>query len=183
MKIIVGLGNPGSKYEGTRHNIGFEAVDRLARFMGIAVRQRRAYSLVGAGRIASKEAILAKPQTYMNNSGRAARSLLSHYHEEPSQLIVIHDDMDLDCGRLRIKRGGGDGGHRGLQSILSVLGTDQFVRVKIGVGRPREEAVDHVLNAFLREEREVLAAVMEKVVGAVELLALDRIDEAMNRYH
>jgi PTH1 family peptidyl-tRNA hydrolase len=179
----VGLGNPGSKYEGTRHNVGFDAVDRIARASGIAVRQRRAYSFVGVGRIGSTEAVLAKPQTYMNNSGRAAQSLLSHYHEDPSQLIVIHDDLDLELGCLRIKTRGGHGGHRGIQSILASLGTDRFVRVKIGIGRPAGEAEDHVLSAFSNKDRECLEETLSRIVEAVDLLVEDRTEKAMNRYH
>ena len=177
----MGLGNPGLRYEGTRHNVGFEAVDRIARSCGIAIQQRIAHSFVGLGRIASEETVLAKPQTYMNHSGNAAFSLLSHYQQDASGLIVIHDDLDLDPGRIRIKRKGGHGGHRGTQSILSSLGTDRFTRLKIGIGRPEGDAEDYVLSPFKRNEREKINEVLDKIVEVIEWVVKGKIELAINR--
>ena len=179
----MGLGNPGSRYEGTRHNVGFEAVDRVARVFRIPVHQRIARSLVGHGRIGSQEAILAKPQTLMNKSGNAALSLLSHYGQEPSQLLVIHDDLDLAAGRLRIKRKSGHGGHLGIQSILSSLDTDHFTRIKIGIGRPVGEAEEYVLRTFTQAERIKIEEALDKVVEAVVCVVKDEIEAAMNQFN
>ena len=183
MKIIVGLGNPGLRYEGTRHNLGFEAIDRLADSFKISLQQRVARSIVGTGRIASQKAVLAKPQTYMNNSGNAVLSLLSHYSEEPPQLVVICDDLDLELGRLRIKLSGGHGGNRGVDSILSSLGTNRFTRVKLGIGRPDQAAEDYVLTPFKRMERKIVNKVLEKIPEVIELLVEDQNEKAMNRFH
>jgi peptidyl-tRNA hydrolase, PTH1 family len=179
----MGLGNPGSRYEGTRHNVGFEAVDRVARAFGIPIRQRTACSLVGLGRIESQEAVLAKPQTFMNKSGNAALSLLARYGQDPTQLLVIHDDLDLEVGRQRIKRKGGHGGHLGIQSILSALGTDHFTRIKIGIGRPVGAAEAYVLSAFTRTEQRKIDETLDKVVEAVVCVVKDEIEVAMNQFN
>lgn len=179
----MGLGNPGSRYEGTRHNVGFEAIDRVARAFGIPIRQRIARSLVGPGRIGSQEAVLVKPQTFMNKSGNAALSLLTHYQQDPSQLVVIHDDLDLDIGRLRIRKKGGHGGHRGIQSILSSLGANHFTRIKIGIGRPVGEAEEYVLSVFSQVERRKIEETLDKTVEAVLLLVRDEIEASMNQFN
>ena len=163
--------------------MGFEAVDRLEYACGISIRRREARSLVGVGRIASEETVLAKPQTYMNRSGGAVLSLLSHYKINPSDLIVIHDDFDLDLGRLRIKQKGGHGGHRGIESILSSLGTDRFTRIKIGIGRPVGESEDYVLASFKRDEREVINGVLGKIFEVVESVLEGNVEQAMNRFN
>jgi peptidyl-tRNA hydrolase, PTH1 family len=183
LKIIVGLGNPGGRYEGTRHNVGFEAIDRMASVFKIALRHRIGRSIVGTGPIASQDSALVKPQTYMNKSGDAVLFLLSHYQEDPSQLVVVHDDLDLDFGRLRIKRAGGHGGHRGVESILAALATDRFTRIKIGIARPDVSAEDYVLAPLNAPQREAVGEVLEKIVGAVELLVQGKMEEAMNRYN
>lgn len=183
LKIVMGLGNPGSRYERTRHNVGFDAIDRLAHTYKIPVRQVIGRSWVGAGRIDSEEIVLAKPKTYMNRSGDAAVSLLEYYGQGPSQLIVIHDDLDLDLGRVRIKRRGGHGGHRGLESILEALGTNEFIRIKIGIARPRGEATDYVLESFSRSEHKVIAEILDDIIEIVRLLVEGRVDRAMNQFH
>ena len=183
MKIIIGLGNPGLRYDGTRHNVGFESVDGVARASEISIRQRRARCLIGLGRIGLKEAVLAKPQTFMNHSGDAVVSLLTYYRQDPSQLLVIHDDLDLAVGQLRIKKRGGHGGHRGIESMASVLGTDRFTRIKIGVGRPRGEAERYVLGRFTRMERSKIDEALEKTVEAVLWIVRGEIERAMNRFN
>ena len=179
----MGLGNPGSQYEGTRHNVGFKAIDRIAHAFGISIRQRAARSIVGRGQIGSCKTVLAKPQTFMNNSGNAVLSLLARYRQDPSQLVVIHDDLDLELGRFRIKTKGGHGGHKGIQSILSSIGTDRFTRIKIGIGRPVGEAEQHVLSPFNKAERKRLEEVLEKVGEAVVLVVNDELEKAMNRFN
>lgn len=181
MKIIMGLGNPGSRYEGTRHNIGFKAIDRIAHAFGISIRQRAARSIVGRGQIGACETVLAKPQTFMNNSGNAALSLLARYRQDPAQLVVVHDDLDLELGRFRIKTKGGHGGHKGIQSILSSLGTDRLTRIKIGIGRPVGEAEQYVLSPFNKEEKKKLKEILDKVVEAVTQVVNGEVERAMNR--
>ena len=179
----MGLGNPGSRYEGTRHNVGFDAIDRLAHTYKIPVRQAIGRSWVGVGRIDSEEAILAKPKTYMNRSGDAAVSLLKYYEQGPSKLIVIHDDLDLGLGRVRIKRRGGHGGHRGVESILDALGTNELIRIKIGIARPRGEAMDYVLESFSRSEHKRIAEILDDLVEIVRLVVKGRVDRAMNQFN
>jgi PTH1 family peptidyl-tRNA hydrolase len=179
----MGLGNPGSRYEETRHNIGFKATDQIAHTFGILLNKRMARSRVGRGMIGSSEIVLAQPQTYMNNSGAAAASLLSHYRLNPPDLVVIHDDLDLPVGRLRIKTRGGHGGHKGIQSIRSSIGTDRFIRIKIGIGRPAGEAEEYVLSRFDREEKKRLGEVLDQVVEAAVLIVNDEVERAMNRFN
>jgi PTH1 family peptidyl-tRNA hydrolase len=183
LKLIMGLGNPGARYEGTRHNVGFQAIDRIARVFGITLQQRIARSLVGLGSIRSEEAALAKPQTFMNRSGTAAKALLGHFRLEPSGLVVVHDDLDLELGRLRIKKAGGPGGNRGVESIIASLETDRFTRIKIGVGRPEGSAAEYVLNAFRADENEELQGILDRVVEAAALIVEGRTEQAMNRFH
>lgn len=182
MKIIVGLGNPGKEYYGTRHNIGFRVVDRLAEEGKIAVRKREASCLAGTGVLFGEEVVLAKPRTFMNESGHAAQALLHRAGVSVHDLIVVHDDLDLELGRLRIKTKGGHGGHRGILSIMEHLGTDRFVRLKIGIGRPGERgATDHVLTPFRREEAPAIEECLERVSHAVEKLVSGDIAGAMNQ--
>jgi peptidyl-tRNA hydrolase, PTH1 family len=183
LKIIMGLGNPGSRYEGTRHNIGFKATDQIAHTFGISINQRIARSLVGRGRIGSCEVVLAQPKTYMNHSGEAAASLLSHYRLTPSDLVVIQDDLDLPLEQLRIKTRGGHGGHKGIESIRASLGTDRFIRLKIGIGRPAGEASEYVLSRLSREEKKRLEEILEKTVEAAVLIVNGEVERAMNRFN
>ena len=159
MKIIVGLGNPGRKYERTRHNAGFMAADELARRHQIGITREKAGCLIGTGNIDSGNVILAKPQTFMNESGRAVAALLRESYASADDLIVIHDELDLPLGTVRVKAGGGHGGHNGLRSLITELGSPDFVRVRIGIGRPEPgvDPADYVLSPFLPEEREAAA--------------------------
>lgn len=180
--IIIGLGNPGKKYERTRHNAGFMAVDEISRRTGIAVTQEKHHSLIGKGRICQDEAVLAKPQTYMNESGRAVAALLQDAYLEPDRLIVLHDELDLPLGTVRIKTGGGHGGHNGLRSIIENIGTSDFTRIRIGIGRPAAgmDAADYVLTSFGADERTIAAEATVRAADAVMAIVSDGVTGAMN---
>ena len=170
MKAIVGLGNYGEKYEDTRHNIGFIAVDRLASEYKIRINKKGNFSFIGKGIIELEDVIIAKPQTYMNRSGVTVSSIFSDYSLAASDLIVIHDDIDLAVGKVKKKPGGGDGGHRGIRSIIESIATGDFHRIRIGVGRPPEgvEASDYVLRPFHRDEMDIIDGSIEKAIELVK---------------
>lgn len=180
--LIVGLGNPGKAYQQTRHNIGFLAVDALARQWGLVFSRRRARAEVAEGPVLGHRIILAKPQTYMNSSGEAVRALVKLWNLSPSNLLVIADDLDLPFGRLRLRDRGSSGGHRGLQSIIDQLGTDRFARLRVGIGRPPPgvDPVDYVLTAFTASEAAELPAILERLVEGVEILLARGLPTAMN---
>jgi PTH1 family peptidyl-tRNA hydrolase len=180
--VIVGLGNPGPRYERTRHNAGFLLVGELAAAHGIAIRQERHGALVGDGGIGAHRCLLALPQTYMNRSGDSVRRLLSFTGLEPGALVVVHDDMDLPLGRLRLRRGGGAGGHRGIASLLEHLGSPDFTRLKIGVGRPPDgvPAEGYVLQEFAASERDTLGDTLARGVAALEVFLARGLEAAMN---
>lgn len=184
MKILVGLGNPGTPYEGTRHNIGFRVVDRLAQENQISLSQKRFKARFGKGSIHSHEVVLVKPLTFMNLSGQAVREVLGFYKAAISNLVVIHDDLDLPVGVLRIKRWGGDGGHQGIRSIIDVLGGNSFLRLKVGIGRPPDglDAADYVLNRFEESEERSLEEVVSRAAECVSVIVSEGIEAAMNRY-
>lgn len=180
--VIVGLGNPGPAYERTRHNAGFLLVGRLAAAHAISLRQLRHGAVVGEGSVGVRRCLLALPQSFMNRSGDPVRRVLSFAGLDPGSLLVVHDDMDLPLGRLRLRRGGGAGGHRGIASIIEHLGSPDFTRLKIGVGRPPPgvPAEGYVLQAFSGLERDALHEALDRGISAVETL-LDRgLDAAMN---
>lgn len=185
MKIIVGLGNPGRKYEQTRHNAGFLALDELAVGPGIKVSQEKHRSLIGRGRIGSEETILAKPQTYMNESGKAVAALLRETYATAADLIVLHDELDLPLGTVRVKTGGGHGGHNGLRSIIEHIGTPDFVRVRIGIGRPAVGAdpADYVLSPFPAAEREAAAKAAITAAEATTAIITTGPTAAMNQFN
>ncbi|MFZ5898954.1 MAG: aminoacyl-tRNA hydrolase, partial [Bacillota bacterium] len=165
IKAVIGLGNPGDTYAATRHNMGFMVVDQLACILNIRVSTRQCFSLTGEARRGNAALVLAKPQTFMNLSGRAAAALLDRFGLFTSEMLVVCDDMDLPFGRLRLKAKGGSGGHRGMQSIIESLGTDQFPRLRVGIGRG-EDVVDYVLGRFSEEEQAVLAEVIDAAARA-----------------
>jgi len=183
--VIIGLGNPGRKYERTRHNAGFLAVEELARRSGIDITRERQQSLAGRGRIEGQDVILARPQTYMNESGRAASALLRDEYLSPGSLIVIHDELDLSLGTVRVKQGGGHGGHNGLRSLIEQLGSSEFARVRIGIGRPApgQEAADYVLAPFLAEERGAADEAVRKAADAVMVILGQDMTRAMNQFN
>lgn len=186
MYIIAGLGNPTKEYEGTRHNIGFMAVDALADKYHIGVTECRHRALIGKGLINGTKVVLVKPLTYMNLSGEAVRAVVDYYKSDAAgELIVIYDDVSLDVGQLRIRKKGSAGGHNGIKNIIANLGHDTFQRIKIGVGeKPRGyDLVDYVLGHFGREELAVMQDSLGKVDGAVNLMLEGRTDAAMNQYN
>ena len=170
MYLIIGLGNPGPRYELTRHNIGFLIADSLAEKQRIALSQSKYKALYGEGEIEGCQVMIAKPMTYMNNSGQAAKLILSALRISPNQVLVIHDDIDLPLGKIKIKTKGGDAGQLGVRSITEKFGTDQYYRIRVGVGRPDdpEDIVDYVLTRFTESENQLLNEVIEGAVLRVE---------------
>lgn len=184
MIVILGLGNPGRTYVRSRHNVGFLNVRRFARRHGIRLNLRRRHALIGAGSVMGENVVLAQSRTYMNLSGIAARYLLSHYRIIPDALLVIHDDMDLPLGKLRLSGQGGSGGHKGIGSIISELGTQQFPRLRIGIGRPGEQdSASFVLGDFAAEEQNVVTRAVDLAVEAVTWILEHGLESAMNRYN
>lgn len=183
MKLIVGLGNPGASYARTRHNIGLRVIDHLARTAGVTIRQRVGHARTGEGVIAESAVLLVKPLTYMNETGTALPPLLRLCKD----LIVIHDDLDLPLGRVRIKTRGSDGGHLGVRSIIQTLGTDRFLRVKIGIGKPSGSSgshpADYVLAPFEAAELPAVQAGVERAASAVHGILADGPATAMTRYN
>jgi PTH1 family peptidyl-tRNA hydrolase len=186
LKLLVGLGNPGIKYALTKHNVGFLAVDRLAGWLNIEVNRSTLRSFVGQGVYAGEKIILAKPQTYMNLSGEAVVALLNWYKLTPAELIVIYDDLDLPPGRLRIRERGSAGGHRGLASVIGQIGCDDFVRVRIGIGRPPvpgPEVINWVLARPIPEDEEKITRVLDIVPKVVEEIIRNGVISAMNKFN
>ena len=187
MKLIVGLGNPGSDYEWTRHNLGFMLIDKLAHDEGIVVSRRECSSLVGRGEIEAVRAKLAKPQTFMNLSGQAVSCLLAKFNTEApvSQLIVISDDLALPLGKIRIRERGSAGGHNGLKSIIASIGTDEFVRLRIGIQpeHPISDAKRFVLDTFSRSERAIVKEVLEQSANAIRMIIRDGALKAMAQFN
>ncbi len=184
MKLVVGLGNPGAKYANTRHNVGFMVVDRLARRVGIGLTKRQCNALTALGTISGQRVCLAKPQTYMNLSGDAVACLARFFKVSPADLLVVYDDRDLPLGRVRLREKGSAGGQRGMESIIAALGTSDFPRLRIGIGRPAEvDAVDHVLGSFSAEERPLIEAALDRAVEAVEGVLSEGVDWAMNSFN
>ena len=186
MFIIAGLGNPTLRYEGTRHNVGFEVIDTLADKYNIAVETRKSRALIGKGIIAGQKVILVKPQTYMNLSGESIGALADYYKiDEENELLVIYDDVSLDVGQLRIRRKGSAGGHNGIKNIIAHLGTDVFPRIKVGVGeKPKGyDLADYVLGHFFGEDREIMRESYRKAADAVEMILEGDLSGAMNTYN
>lgn len=186
MYIIAGLGNPGKEYENTRHNIGFQAIDKLAEQENIGVLEKKHKAVFGKGYVAGQKCILAKPQTFMNLSGESIRELIDYYKvDEKTQLIVIVDDICLDVGQIRVRKKGSAGGHNGLKNIISHLGHDSFNRIRIGVGeKPKGyELVDYVLGHFSKEEMKLMDDAAKKAADAVRTIIAEGADAAMNEFN
>ncbi|MCI6091499.1 aminoacyl-tRNA hydrolase [bacterium] len=186
MLVIVGLGNPDDKYQGTRHNVGFDVIDLLAEKYNIAVDTKKHRAYIGKGIIGGQKVILAKPQTYMNLSGESVRSLVEYYKVDPeTELLIIFDDISLDVGQLRIRKKGSAGGHNGIKNIIANLGTSVFQRIKVGVGeKPKGyDLADYVLGRFSKEERELIKEGFECAAEAVAMITAGEIDQAMNKYN
>ncbi len=186
MYLIVGLGNPGKEYQNTRHNIGFDVIDVIARQENISVTEKKHKALIGKGIIAGRKVILAKPQTYMNLSGESVRSLLDYYKaDETEELLVVSDDISLPPGQLRIRKKGSAGGHNGLKNIIAHLGHDCFQRIKMGVGEKPEgyDLVDYVLGRFDGTDRKIMDQAALAAADAVRLILTEGADAAMNLYN
>ena len=185
MFLIVGLGNPERKYEGTRHNVGFEAIDAIAKHFNIEVNHKEQKGIVGKGIINGHKVILAKPMTYMNLSGECVQPLCDYYDvDSERELVVISDDISLSTGNIRVRKKGSAGGHNGLKNIISLLGTNAFPRIRVGVGECKNgDLVSHVLGRYDAEDREKVDASFEKVIGALELFLEGDLDAAMNKYN
>jgi PTH1 family peptidyl-tRNA hydrolase len=188
MKLIVGLGNPGNQYAHSRHNIGFMCVAHFAKARDWGFEKKEGLARTAHGRIDGEEIVLARPQTFMNASGEAVKKLTIKYRIKPEDLIVVHDEMDLRLGNIRIRRGGGSAGHNGVESIIRELGTADFVRVRVGVGHPRDSAaeeqahvVGYVLGDFSGDEAEVIKKVIAEANQAIVTLIRDGLDTAMNK--
>jgi peptidyl-tRNA hydrolase, PTH1 family len=185
MRVIVGLGNPGDKYRCTRHNIGFRCVDLMARQWGLPRSERRFKAVLWAGRHLEQDIVLAKPRTFMNNSGEGIAYLLTRFAAQPEDLIVIYDEMALPLGKLRIRPSGSDAGHNGIGSIIAALRTQSFPRIRVGIGPPAlgRGRVSHVLARFTEEEAPIIAEAVSRVVEAVDCLLTENIQVAMNRFN
>ena len=185
MKLIVGLGNPGNKYKGNRHNVGFMAIDILANNNGININKLKFHAAIGDGRINNEKVILMKPLTYMNNSGIAVKECADYYNIDIRDIIVICDDIDIPFGTIRIKKKGSAGTHNGLKSIIYHLQDDEFPRIKISVGKkiPQMNLADFVLSNFNKDEKIILQEELEDSVKATELIIGNNINDAMNKFN
>jgi PTH1 family peptidyl-tRNA hydrolase len=190
MKLIVGLGNPGKEYSANRHNVGFHCLNYLAKANHISFDKKQGKARIGSGVIAGNEVVLAKPQTYMNLSGQAVTPLMQRYYLALDDLVIIHDDMDLPLGKIRIRKASSAGGHNGAKSIIASLGSQDFVRIRVGIGRPQlpgeskdRDVVDYVLGDFDRDEMKLLESTIPRVAEAVVCLLTEGLEAAMNKYN
>lgn len=192
MKLIVGLGNPGRGYAHNRHNIGFMCLSHFARKQGIHFDRKRGKARIGVGEVAGEGVILAKPQTFMNLSGQSVSRLVSGFDIALSDLLVIHDDLDLPLGKIRLRRGGSSGGHKGVDSIISSLGSQNFLRLRVGIGRPAsdenhaegaEGVISYVLSDFTPEEKQIVTQAIPRVSEAILYLLTEGLLPAMDKYN
>ncbi len=192
IKLIVGLGNPGRQYQKTRHNLGFVCLNYFARTQGIRLDRKRGGARTGAGNLAGRPVVLARPQTYMNRSGQAVSRLVRSLSIPIENLLVIYDEMDLPLGKIRIRGGGGSGGHNGIKSLAAELGSQDFLRVRVGIGRPTDSqglteddtgVIDYLLSDFTPEEMETITGVLPVVSEAVVCLIEEGLTAAMNKYN
>ena len=183
MYLIVGLGNPGKEYENTRHNIGFDVIDYIAKENNINITKEKFKGIYGDGIINGHKVILLKPLTYMNLSGDSIRELSNFYKIGNENIIVIYDDISLEVGRMRLRPKGSAGGHNGIKSIIANMGTDEFPRIKVGVGQPKGDLVSHVLGKFSKEENKILDNVIEAAEKATLCIVSKGINEAMNKFN
>jgi len=192
MKLIVGLGNPGRGYTNNRHNVGFVCLNHFARTQGIRFDRKQGKARIGIGEVAGSKIVLAKPQTYVNLSGQSVSRLIKRFNINPDDLLVIHDDLDLPLGKIRISHGSSSGGHKGIDSIISCLGSQDFTRLRVGIGRPTAEGfaevseadvVDYVLSNFTPDEKQVIVRVIPRVSEAILCLLTEGLAVAMNKYN
>jgi PTH1 family peptidyl-tRNA hydrolase len=193
MKLIVGLGNPGRRYEKNRHNLGFMCLNHFARTHGIKFDKKQCQARTGSGIVAESKVLLARPQTYMNQSGQSASRLVKKFDVSPDDLIVIHDDLDLPPGKIRIRHDGGSGGHKGIDSVVTELGSQDFLRIRAGIGRPSSiedatetseaDIISYVLSDFTPEEKQIITQVIPRVSEAILCLLTEGLTAAMNKYN
>jgi PTH1 family peptidyl-tRNA hydrolase len=185
MRLLVGLGNPGREYAWTKHNLGFQVIHYLGELWGISLTRTSHAALWGQGRVGSESVILAQPTTYMNVSGQAVSRLMAYFKLTPEDLVVIHDDLDVPLWRLKLVERGGPGGHKGVQDIIATLHTDEFLRVKLGIGRPQggRSTEKYVLTPFPADDAENVAVLIERAVQAVDCLLHEGLNAAQNRFH
>lgn len=185
LKWIVGLGNPGTQYASTRHNIGFMAIDALADRFNINVRDSKCKALIGEGRVGTEKVVLIKPMTYMNLSGETVRAYMDYYKANLEDLIVLYDDMDTEAGKIRVRYQGSSGGHNGIKSIIQHTGTQTFNRIRMGISRPApgRDIVDYVLQAFSKAEKDAIQQSIEKTCDAVEFSLTHTFEQTMAKYN
>ena len=193
MKIIIGLGNPGRGYASNRHNIGFICLNHFARTQGIRFDKKQGKARIGTGEVADNKVVLARPQTYMNRSGQAVSRLVKKFKVDPDSLLVIHDDLDLPLGKIRLRQGGGSAGHKGIESITTELGSQDFTHIRVGIGRPtavegsteinEADIVAYVLSDFTPEEKQTITQMIPRVSQAIFCLLTEGLTVAMNRYN
>jgi len=193
MKLIVGLGNPGRGHANNRHNVGFACLNHFARTQSIRFDKKQCKARIGSGEVAGSKVVVAKPQTYMNRSGQSVRLLVDKFNISPDNLLVIHDDLDLPLGRIRIRQGGSSGGHKGVGSIITELGSQNFIRIRVGIGRPvknegftefsEDETIAYVLSDFTPDEKQAIIRVIPRVSEAILCLLAEGPVAAMNRYN
>ena len=184
MKLFVGLGNPGKKYEHTRHNMGFDVIDMFADLSQIDVDKEVFHGLLGRGSLFDEDIMLFKPTTFMNLSGTAVRELVSYFKIPLEDVVIIYDDMALEPGNIRLRPNGSSGGHKGMQNIIDLLGTDEIKRIRIGIGEPEENGtIDYVLSKPIKEERELIEPAIENAVQALKEILKSNFERAMNRFN
>lgn len=183
MKLIVGLGNPGKKYEHTRHNMGFDVIDLFSELAKIDIDKEAFKGLIGRGKVFEEDIYLLKPQTYMNLSGESVRELVSYFKIPTEDIIVIYDDLDLEPGKIRLRLSGSSGGHKGIQNIIENLGTEEIKRIRIGIGKPTFDTIDYVLGKPLKEEKPLIDDAINKAVDALKEILKNNFDSAMNKYN
>jgi len=191
VKLIIGLGNPGRGYADNRHNIGFMCLNHFAWTQGIGFDKKQGQARIGSGEVVGSQVVLAKPQTYMNLSGQSVSRLVKRFNINLSDLLIIHDDLDLPLGKIRIRQGGSSGGHKGIGSIITELGSQDFLRLRVGISRPVEDAgeisesgiIAYVLSDFTLEEKQVITQVVPRVSEAVLCLLTEGLVAAMNKYN
>ena len=184
MKLFVGLGNPGKKYEHTRHNMGFDVIDMFADLSQIDVDKEVFHGLLGRGSLFDEDIMLFKPTTFMNLSGTAVRELVSYFKIPLEDVVIIYDDMALEPGNIRLRPNGSSGGHKGMQNIIDLLGTDEIKRIRIGIGEPEEnDTIDYVLSKPIKEERELIEPAIENAVQALKEILKSNFERAMNRFN
>ncbi len=193
MKLIVGLGNPGRGYANNRHNVGFVCLNHFARAQGIRFDKKQCKARIGTGEVAGSKVVVAKPQTYMNLSGQSVSLLVKKFNINLNDLLVIHDDLDLPLGKIRVRQGGSSGGHKGVDSIIAELRSQDFIRIRVGIGRPvknegftefsEDEIINYVLSDFTPDEKQVITQVIPRVSEAIFCLLTEGLAAAMNKYN